>query len=297
MARRASTPRGSAKARPTVESLLEERQTISKWLARLSESDDTPAELRSKVQADYETRMNTVREHLQGYAAELRDSLTKETVKQGGLLEKEESAEGRLGEAKLRHSVGEYTEDQWDKINSEIQGELGDVRKQLKVVEVEVARLEDVISSIDKPREAEDHQVPLTELEPSSLGDAGELATIQPGQDASGDDGKAAKRPSGQTEAFNELEFLKKVAPDAGKRRRSGASFRPIEPEDVPKPKASPLDAAPSDATATASKESIEVGPKEDDTAKKTLKCGECGAMNRPTEWYCESCGAELAVV
>jgi hypothetical protein len=27
----------------------------------------------------------------------------------------------------------------------------------------------------------------------------------------------------------------------------------------------------------------------------KTLKCGECGAMNYPTEWYCERCGAELA--
>jgi hypothetical protein len=29
--------------------------------------------------------------------------------------------------------------------------------------------------------------------------------------------------------------------------------------------------------------------------AAKTLKCAECGAMNYPTEWYCERCGAELA--
>ena len=27
----------------------------------------------------------------------------------------------------------------------------------------------------------------------------------------------------------------------------------------------------------------------------KTLKCAECGALNVPTEWYCESCGSELA--
>lgn len=27
----------------------------------------------------------------------------------------------------------------------------------------------------------------------------------------------------------------------------------------------------------------------------KTLKCADCGAMNYPTEWYCERCGAELA--
>ena len=29
--------------------------------------------------------------------------------------------------------------------------------------------------------------------------------------------------------------------------------------------------------------------------ASKSLKCGECGALNYPTEWYCERCGAELA--
>ncbi len=29
--------------------------------------------------------------------------------------------------------------------------------------------------------------------------------------------------------------------------------------------------------------------------AAKTLKCAECSAMNYPTEWYCERCGAELA--
>ena len=29
----------------------------------------------------------------------------------------------------------------------------------------------------------------------------------------------------------------------------------------------------------------------------KTLKCKECGTMNLATEWYCESCGAELAAL
>jgi uncharacterized OB-fold protein len=29
----------------------------------------------------------------------------------------------------------------------------------------------------------------------------------------------------------------------------------------------------------------------------KTLKCNECGTFNRPTEWYCERCGAELAAL
>jgi hypothetical protein len=29
--------------------------------------------------------------------------------------------------------------------------------------------------------------------------------------------------------------------------------------------------------------------------AVKSLKCGECGTLNYPTEWYCERCGGELA--
>ena len=27
----------------------------------------------------------------------------------------------------------------------------------------------------------------------------------------------------------------------------------------------------------------------------RSLQCKECGALNLPTEWYCEKCGAELS--
>lgn len=36
---------------------------------------------------------------------------------------------------------------------------------------------------------------------------------------------------------------------------------------------------------------------REAETAARTLRCGECGAMNRPLEWYCEKCGAELNAI
>lgn len=35
----------------------------------------------------------------------------------------------------------------------------------------------------------------------------------------------------------------------------------------------------------------------ESEVTPRTLRCGECGAMNRPLEWYCEKCGAELSAV
>lgn len=284
MARRSSTPRRSSKARPDLKTLLAERQTVTQWLARLSQADDGASDVvRSKVQADYETRLAAVSKQLEGFADELRAALSKETVKQASLSKKGESADTRLGEAKLRHAVGEYDDDRWNKIRSEIQGELENAQEQLKVVGVEVARLKDVLSSIDKT--PEDDRVSLAELEPDSPGDEGELEIIQPG------DATKKKRPSGQTEAFDELEFLKKVAPE-GTKRRSGASFKPTVPDDLPE-----LTPEPPEAAVTASEEIPEILPKDDDEVRKTLKCVECGVMNRPTEWYCESCGAELAAV
>jgi uncharacterized OB-fold protein len=38
-------------------------------------------------------------------------------------------------------------------------------------------------------------------------------------------------------------------------------------------------------------------GINDDADVVKTLKCKECGTMNLATEWYCESCGAELAAL
>jgi hypothetical protein len=39
----------------------------------------------------------------------------------------------------------------------------------------------------------------------------------------------------------------------------------------------------------------IVLRPSGEHLQRKTLKCNDCGAMNFPTEWYCERCGGELA--
>ena len=92
---------------------------------------------------------------------------------------------------------------------------------------------------------------------------------------------------------IDELAFLKSVTeddkrgiaspgPNPGQRRASGAQFQPAEPAGsrqapAPAPAASPVS--------------------DDPEPVRTLKCRECGTMNLPTEWYCESCGAELAAL
>lgn len=66
----------------------------------------------------------------------------------------------------------------------------------------------------------------------------------------------------------------------------------PAPPSRVPEPSR--------EATSSFSDEIATAGAAPEVTAMpvgRTLRCGECGAMNRPLEWYCEKCGAELTAV
>jgi hypothetical protein len=70
--------------------------------------------------------------------------------------------------------------------------------------------------------------------------------------------------PPGADTAFDELAFLRSVIDPAAEGQSSGGATAADG--------AAPTGAAP-----------------------RTLRCTECGALNLPTEWYCERCGSELA--
>jgi hypothetical protein len=81
--------------------------------------------------------------------------------------------------------------------------------------------------------------------------------------------------------AVDELAFLKSVADEP----KPAAGRRTSNPGVSATPQASrAVDTAPAPS-----------GKSGAPGVAKTLKCGECGTLNRPTEWYCERCGAELA--
>ncbi|HEY7682410.1 MAG TPA: hypothetical protein VH879_07175 [Gemmatimonadales bacterium] len=104
---------------------------------------------------------------------------------------------------------------------------------------------------------------------------------------------------------LDELAFLKSVTGDeapvapppapapapvpAPRLRTSGGFSKPADAPAAPTPVPEPAPTRPPSALDGA-KDRPSAGP-------KTLKCGECGTLNRPTEWYCERCGAELAAL
>lgn len=110
---------------------------------------------------------------------------------------------------------------------------------------------------------------------------------------------KSTRHPSGPTEAFDELAFLKSVTDDqlsdpSPKRASGGHVQQGAAPAaaSAPAPKKPTVPVHPGKAAA---KQENTSAPPEENVAQ-TFRCSSCEAPNPATAWYCEKCGAELTV-
>lgn len=299
-----------------IQQLLDERKRIEQWLVRLEKAADrTPDVVRSRVRGDYETRLAAVVKELQGYEVDLRDSLREVQSRQAAARTEEKQATEELAEAELRFAVGEFGDGEWSEKKTVILDRLIRIREDLGQAEEEINELEEVLGSIAAPAVTEEEDAAeeaaaepeIAELEEVDDAEADESAPTPapkgpPGRITLGSDlglrnlrssGKTPpaapkEEPKPQTDAFgDEMAFLKALSDDGGTKASSSGTTTRTAPE--PKPAASPrkVEIEPEPPSVSRSRPSV--------INQRTLKCGECGAMNLPTEWYCDRCGAELA--
>ncbi|OLB18306.1 MAG: hypothetical protein AUH12_02765 [Gemmatimonadetes bacterium 13_2_20CM_69_8] len=265
-------PKGTSKSTAIIQRLLEERRQYEAWIARLNDSADaSPGHVRARVRSDYEARLAAVTEELKAHAESARQAIEEKRHLRGELQKKEALAAEKLTETELRHAVGEYDEGQWEQVHKDVLAELISVREDLQAVEADIHKLQELDALVGNK--------PLVRSTPPP----------KPQPHA---------RPTPQKVGHeDELAFIKSVTEDddaaPSARRASGAQFQPVVPADMPRaqPPSAPRAANPSPAPVLP-EASDSAG---DEQADKTLKCKECGTMNRPTEWYCQQCGAELA--
>lgn len=281
----------------TIESLLQQRAQYEQWLARLdSAGDKAPAAVRAKVRGDYEARLRGVIDQLRGFSATIAEELERHKGTQTGLDGERRDAEESLAEAEVRHAVGEYSEDEWQRINDESNSLLGRLRGELRSVGDEIARLAEVQSLIGgAPRKVEPPPAPAPpppvavapDPEPVPPPPApAPAATARPTPRAAPREPEITHGPP----PADELAFLKSVAPEEERKPAPVPAATQGRRGSNPGPSA----ARSADGPGTASQTAAPGKPGAAGVAK-TLKCGECGTLNRPTEWYCERCGAELA--
>ena len=284
----------------SIEALLQQRAQYEQWLARLdSAGDKAPPAVRAKVRGDYEGRLRGVIDELRGHAATIAAELDRHKATQGGLDLERRQAEEALAEAEVRHAVGEYSETEWRKLSDQSNEQLTRLRSELRLVGEEIARLAEVQGLIGgAPAPAPPPPPVAAAPEPEPEPQPEPVAPPPPPAPSPASRPVAKAEPVREPEIthgpppVDELAFLKSVAPAEerkaapapapGPSRRGSNPGGPSGGRTSESPVAASHTAAPGKGGAAAG-------------VAKTLKCGECGTLNRPTEWYCERCGAELA--
>lgn len=290
----------------TIEGLLQQRTQYEQWLARLeSTADKAPPAVRQRVRADYEGRLKGVIDELRSHAATISEELERHRSTQAELDRERRQAEEGLAEAEVRHTVGEYSEDEWRRLSGDSQTNLNRLRVDLDAVGGEIARLAEVQSLIAAtPRRNEPppappppprveavaeppRPAPAPVMEPELEIERGTPPpTMSPAPPAP----RPAPPPRRETAPpADEMAFLKSVSEEE---RKPAAPRRPSNPGAGSQPHSGSraVETAPPPSAPGAGG-----GKTAAPTGAKTLKCSECGTLNRPTEWYCERCGGELA--
>ncbi len=292
-----------------IQSLLDEKSEIERWLRRLNMAGDrTPKHVRGKVETDYARRLEAVLEELQGYRAELDASLRKQRDARDGLQQQEADAEESLAEAELRHAVGEYDEDKWSTIRSEIMESLERIRADLSTAQKEIAGLEEVLDAIDAPSESEAEETEQGEEADEEATDQGELEVVEELEGIpeleDEESGGTTEKGEDQTGSFDEMAFLKSVI--SGDRSAESLSTtgprRGVSKKDSGERKGVQQKTGSSGERPNVGAEGVGPADRREEapakgSATKTVKCAECGTQNLPTEWYCENCGAELTAL
>lgn len=286
----------------TIEKLLEERGQYEQWLARLDDAG-APDAVRTRVRADYQSRLQGVMEQLRAHGTTIAAELERHEAEQRQLSQREAEVQETLAEAQVRHAVGEYADAQWNEISGAQEAALGQVRGQLDRVRGEIGRLSEVHRLITAP-------VPEPAPEPAPAPRPFETQrpiappAPEPAVTAYSAPPEAATprfvpKPPAPKLPGDELDFIKSVnveqasslSPSAAERQRSSGA-QPIVTTATPMPETAVPSPAPAPPGTSAPKSGTQPP-----TANKTLKCADCGTLNRATEWYCERCGAELAAL
>lgn len=319
-----------------VEQLLDERDAIHGWLTRLDAAGAAaPDSVRSRVRRDYEVRMDSLTERLRVHADAVAGKLRDDRAEHAELMARANGAREALAEAELRHLVGEFAGERYETERTRHSSDLETYELSLAAAAERIARLEELHQLVGSaPKAAEPVEAPVA---PSLTPPAEPAAPAEPMapeiviqfesevEEIVIDD-LAPDNNDDLLAVFEDIDSLPPLAPSTSDfaplsfRPSGNVPSEPIRPVTPPlrsstPPLGMPADvpprfvrpgevvaAPPSEAGSDSlfEQDIVAASPTTDQplgVVGRTLRCGECGAMNRPLEWYCEKCGAELTAL
>jgi len=132
-----------------IQGLLEKRRTFQGWLSRLDElgSEFRPA-VAEKVRTDYAGRLAEVETELEGHRSELEAVLAERTEAAENVAEQHDARSAELEETQLRHAVGEFDDEEWERRRAEHQAGIDEIEAELTTQRSAVEALETVLAEL-----------------------------------------------------------------------------------------------------------------------------------------------------
>ena len=308
---------------------MAERSKYEAFLIELDKGGDSkPAHVVAKVRADYTAKLTGVIEKLKAN----HDVLTQHAAMLSAELEKlgleERSILDEQAEAEIRKQVGEMSEAEWLVASKKAESRIIKIKESQQLTSGDINRIRGMLGAsvapgapssptADSPAAAKSGTDELAFLK-SVVGTTGPTParTTQPAvasrptaaklvvpRPSVSQSAPAAPRPSQLQKAPVERLIepdpmdIQAPAPEAPPAKPVGRPTQPKE-ELIERPQADvKINARNTDEPPMASNVpdgDLQLKARGVSGAKKTLKCKECGALNNPSEWYCERCGAEL---
>jgi hypothetical protein len=286
-----------------VGALIGERSKYEGWIAALATKSDVPSHVLEKVRSDYTGRLRTVLQAFAAHTPSLESALAEYQSRDASLASQEKACRDEHAEGELRHMVGEYDSEQWDQVrigheallarlSSERQGiasELGNVQRSLAATGEAAQRaraIGDSSSAATTAREESPTPAILAAMnEPVPVVSPSTFRPTPP---------SPPQELMDRRTQLDDLGFLRST-PRPMVPRENGAETQGAGTATATRPADQPVLRIVQDTPLPVAAITPSSSPTAD--AAKTLRCAECGTMNYATEWYCERCGGELAVL
>ena len=233
----------------------------------------------------------------------VRQALGDAQARHDGLEKQQTAGKDELAELRLRRHVGEVDDARFKEANTRLKATLDELGKELAASLRDIERYEEILdlvaaaphpaaASAEAPESAEAVAAPAAESATTPADEEEEEPEQEPAaapaaaapakapEPAPPEPAAARTPPPPRVSpiAADELEFLRAVTGAAAGAKAPGV------PDEQPAARARAARPRTSDAPRARGEGS-------------TLICGECGAPNLPTEWYCDKCGAELSAI
>lgn len=202
-----------------ISELLQERATYSGWLERLDElEEEVRPEVHRPVADDYRKRLSAVESELAEHRSELEEALRERESEKKELSGELEERRRSREEARLRHRVGEYSDEEWEAEREEHDARIETLQEQLEVEKGAVAELREVVSAVAEAARGggEQGEGRVAEAAPGPDGAAEEPERAPAADEPESTGGRRGGSPKdGGEEGYrDELEFLESLSLD-----------------------------------------------------------------------------------